>query len=187
LTVPTVSLPEKVLLIEEGFRQRRIPHAFGGALALAYYATPRATIDIDVNVFVSVDRADEVLGLFETLGAAPLSREERTRLERDAQARVQWDATPVDLFFSYDALHESCLERRRRMPFGDGDWVHVLAAEDLLVFKALFDREKDRRDIEELAYAMADELDAAYATLWLERIVGDQDPRYQRLRGVLGY
>ena len=47
----TVSLSEKVLLIEEGLRQRRIPHAFGGALALAYYATPRATIDIDVNVF----------------------------------------------------------------------------------------------------------------------------------------
>ena len=34
----------------------------GGALALAYYATPRATIDIDVNVFVSVARAEEVLG-----------------------------------------------------------------------------------------------------------------------------
>ena len=181
----TFSLSEKVLLIEEGFRQRRVPHAFGGAIALAYYATPRATIDIDVNVFLSVDRADEVLGLLEGLGAEPLSQQVRVRLERDEQARVHWDATPVDLFFSYDTLHDSCLERRQRMPFGEDDSIHVLAAEDLLVFKALFDRDKDWRDIEELVFAMADELDAAYAKSWLERIVGEQDPRYRRLCEVL--
>ena len=181
----SASLPEKVLLIEDGFRHRRIPHAFGGAIALAYYATPRATIDIDVNVFVHVDRADEVLGLLVELGATPLRAPNRAQLERDEQVRVHWDTTPVDLFFSYDALHDSCLERRQRMPFGNGDSIHVLAAEDLLVFKTLFDRDKDWRDIAELAYAMADELDAAYAKSWLERIVGDQDPRYQRLCEVL--
>jgi hypothetical protein len=183
--VATTSLSEKVLLLEEGFRQRHVPHAFGGALALAYYATPRATIDIDVNVFVRVERADEVLELLEVLGAEPLRKEGRAQLERDGQARVHWDTTPVDLFFSYDALHESCLERRQRLPFGDGDWIHVLAAEDLLVFKALFDRDKDWRDIEELIYAMGDELDSAYARGWMERIVGEPDPRHRRLCEVL--
>ncbi len=181
----SASLSGKVLLIEEGLRQRRLPHAFGGAIALAYYATPRATIDIDVNVFVPVSRADEVLELLEVLGAALPSDEERARLERDAQARVDWDRTPVDLFFSYDALHESCLERRRRMPFGEGDAIHVLAAEDLLVFKVLFDRDKDWRDIEELLYAMSSELDAGYARAWVERILGESDPRHGRICELL--
>jgi hypothetical protein len=183
--VATPSLAEKVLLLEAGFHQRGIPHAFGGAIALAYYATPRATIDIDVNVFVGVERADEVLGLLEALGADPLRSRERAQLEREEQVRVRWDATPIDLFFSYDALHESCLERRQHMPFGEGDSIHVLAAEDLLVFKALFSRDKDWRDIEELVYAMGDELDSAYARGWLERIAGARDPRCQRLAGVL--
>jgi hypothetical protein len=183
--VASLSLSEKVLAIEEGFRQRRIPHAFGGALALAYYGTPRATIDIDVNVFVGVDRADEVLGLFEALGAQRLDKKERERLRRDEQVRVHWDRTPIDLFFSYDALHASCLERRRRMPFGEGDWIHVLSAEDLLIFKALFDRDKDWRDLEELVYAQVDELDSDYARGWLARIVGEKDPRYRRLCEVL--
>jgi hypothetical protein len=182
--VPHPSLSEKVLRIEEGFRLRRIPHAFGGAIALAYYATPRATVDIDVNVFVGVDRADEVLGLLVALGANPLRAEERARLRREEQARVHWAATPIDLFFSYDALHESCLERRRRVPFGDGDAIHVLAAEDLLIFKVLFDRDKDWRDVEELVYAMAGELDVPYASGWLEKIVGKADPRLRRLREV---
>jgi hypothetical protein len=50
------------------------------------------------------------------------------------------------------------------------------------------DRDKDWRDIEELVYAMADELDAAYARDWLKRIADEHDPRYQRLSEVLdGY
>jgi hypothetical protein len=185
LSVAALALSEKVLAIEEGFRSRRIPHAFGGALALAYYATPRATIYIDVNVFAGVERAGEVLALLGALGAAPLGKPERARLRREEQARVHWGATPVDLFFSYDALHESCLARRRRMPFGDGDAIHVLSAEDLLIFKVLFDRDKDWRDIEELVYALADELDSDYARGWLERIVGKSDPRLRRLVEML--
>jgi len=43
------SLPEKVVAIDSALTG--LPHAFGGALALAYYAEPRATVDIDVNVF----------------------------------------------------------------------------------------------------------------------------------------
>jgi hypothetical protein len=183
--VARLSLAEKVLLVEEGCRARGIPHAFGGALALAYYATPRATIDIDVNVFVSVERADEVLDLLATLGADPPTEPERARLVRDGQARVRWDGTPVDLFFAYDALHASCLERRRRVPFGDGDAIHVLSAEDLLIFKALFDRDKDWRDLEELAFALGADLDATYARDWMARITGPDDERYAKLEGIL--
>jgi len=181
------SLSEKVLLLEQGFRQRRLPHAFGGALALAYYATPRATIDIDVNVFLRVDRAAEVLSLLEALGAEPVHDDERTRLEREEQIRVRWDGTPVDVFFSYDAFHDSCFERRRCMPFGEGKTIHILAAEDLLVFKALFDRDKDWRDIEELLFALADDLDAAYLRNWISRIAGRDDARTRRLFGLLNH
>jgi hypothetical protein len=48
--VTTPSLPEKILAIERALTD--VPHAFGGALALAYHAEPRATIDIDLNVFL---------------------------------------------------------------------------------------------------------------------------------------
>jgi hypothetical protein len=183
--VAAPSLSEKVLLLEAGFARRRVPHAFGGAIALAYYATPRATIDIDVNVFVPVERSADVLELLEALGADPLSDEERGQLKRAAQVRVRWDTTPVDLFFAYDPLHESCFERRRCLPFGGEDSIHVLAPEDLLVFKVIFDRDKDWRDIDELVYAMASELDVAYARGWLERIVGPDDERYRRACAAL--
>jgi len=57
--VTQLSLPDKILAVDRAFE--RVPHAFGGAISLAYHAEPRATIDIDVNVFVPVDRVDEIL------------------------------------------------------------------------------------------------------------------------------
>lgn len=173
------------MLIEAALQAARIPHAFGGAIALAYYATPRATIDIDVNVFVEATRADDVLAALERLGAAAPTESERLRLRRDGQARIRWGRTPIDLFFSYDAFHDACMERRRVYPFGRGETIHVLSAEDLVVFKAIFDREKDWRDIAELVFASGDELDAAWITDWLERIVGRDDERFRRAAEAL--
>jgi hypothetical protein len=179
------SLSEKVLLIEAALKAARIPHAFGGAIALAYYATPRATIDIDVNVFVESSRADDVLTALGRLGAAAPTESEWVRLRRDGQARIRWGSSPIDLFFSYDAFHDACMERRRAYPFGTGETIHVLAAEDLVVFKAIFARDKDWRDIAELVFAAEDELDAEWITTWLERIVGRDDERFQRCAEIL--
>lgn len=179
------SLPEKLLSIDARLETARLPHAFGGALALAYYATPRATIDIDVNVFVDAARAGEVFDALAPLGVAGPDAREAERLRRDGQARLHWGRTPIDLFFAYDPFHEACLARRRVVPFGEGETIHVLAAEDLVVFKAIFDRAKDWRDIDELVFAMNDDLDAAWILNWLERIVGRDDARFARCREAL--
>ncbi len=179
------SLSQKVLSIESTFRASGIPHAFGGAIALAYYATPRGTIDIDVNVFLPADRAGEVLDALARLGVEAPSEREATRLRRDGQTRIHWGASPIDLFFSYDPLHDACLTRRRAFPFGESETIHVLSAEDLAVFKVVFDREKDWRDLDELTFSMGDELDHAWIETWLERIVGREDARFDRWNALL--
>jgi len=62
------SLPDKVSAIHHALREAKIPHAIGGALALAYYAEPRATIDVDINVFVSTERWPEICETLAPLG-----------------------------------------------------------------------------------------------------------------------
>jgi len=46
-------LAQQLLTIHAALMAAGIPHAFGGAIALAYCTgEPRATIDLDINVFV---------------------------------------------------------------------------------------------------------------------------------------
>jgi hypothetical protein len=171
-------LPDKVIAIHEALHAARIPHALGGALALAYYATPRATIDIDLNVFVPAARWREVIDVLAPLGVATENLDP-VALERDGQCRLWWGDNAVDLFFAYDPLHDAMRKEARRVQFG-GTTVPILAPEHLAVCKAMFDRRKDWLDIEQMLIA-ADELDMDEVEQWLERMVGAQDPRLERL------
>ncbi len=179
MTRPT--LAERVLAIDAALSD--IPHAFGGALALAYYAEPRSTIDIDVNVFVAAERFPEVADRLGTLGADTGDPAVAELVNRDGQVRVMWDHTPIDLFFSYDPFHEAAGRASRPVPFGDAT-IPVLGPEHLVVCKAVFDRAKDWVDIEAMLN-LGMELDAAEVLRWVGRIAGDDDPRYDRVAALL--
>jgi hypothetical protein len=142
----TLSLAARIVALHDGFSAGALPHAFGGALALAYCTLdPRATQDIDVNVFVGTDRLDDVLAALPD-GVVATSAARR-QLARDGQARLRWDETPVDVFLANHPFHEAAATRCRRVPFGDVDDLPVLSCEDLAVFKAFFARPKDAVDL----------------------------------------
>ena len=177
-------LDEQIVAIERAFAEAGIPHAFGGAQALAYYGSIRATHDIDVNVFVSADEAERVLAALGSLGARVEGERLRAQIARDEQTRIRWDGTPIDLFFAYDPLHASSLARRRKVDFF-GDAIHILSGEDLILYKATFDREKDWADIAGMVYASPERFDFDYVRRFLERIDGDDRRRLLRLETIV--
>jgi hypothetical protein len=168
-----------VIVIHEALTDAKVPHSLGGALALAYYADPRATIDIDINVFVPTERWREVVDALTEIGVSA-NRLDPAALERDGQCRLWWGDNAVDLFFAYDPIHEEMRRRSRRVPFG-GTTVSILSPEHLAVCKAMFDRRKDWIDIEQMLIA-GDDLDLAEIEGWLVRMVGDSDKRVERLK-----
>ena len=169
----TLGLAGRIVALHDGFSVGALPHAFGGALALAYCTLdPRATQDIDVNVFVGVDRLDDVLaalpdGVVAT-GAA------RRQLARDGQARLRWDETPVDVFLSNHPFHAAAATRCRQVPFGAVEDLPVLACEDLAVFKAFFARPKDAVDLASMVEAEA--IDAASLLAMVADLLGADHP-----------
>lgn len=173
-------LDEQIIAIEKALPNAAIPHAFGGAQALAYYGPIRATHDIDLNIFLGADEAERVLDVFDGLGADVANPGLRVLIARDEQVRIRWSGTPIDLFFAYDALHRSSMERRRRVDFY-GDSVHILSAEDLIVYKATFDRGKDWDDIAGMILASPEPIDFDYVRRWLARIDDTEEPDLGRL------
>jgi Nucleotidyl transferase AbiEii toxin, Type IV TA system len=177
--VTSRSFAERVQAIDAALED--VPHAFGGALALAYWAEPRATVDIDLNVFLPGERAGEVLEPLGRLGAD--IREAERLIARDGQARVMWDNTPIDLFFAYDAFHAAAAAAAVDVPFGDTT-IRILDADHLAVCKAVFNRAKDWVDIEAML-TLGTHLDTAEVLRWVGRIAGDDDPRYERIAALL--
>jgi len=173
------SLPEKVIVIHEAFDDAKVPHALGGALALAYYAEPRATIDIDVNVFLPTERWRDAVDVLAELGV-DCSKLEPAAIERDGQCRLWWGNNPVDLSFAYDPIHNEMRKQTRRVPFA-GIVVPTLGPEHLAVCKVMSDRRKDWLDIEQMLIA-TDDLDVSEVEGWLARMVGAKDARLKHLQ-----
>ncbi len=172
-----MSLVEKMLVIHERLDDTGLPHAFGGALALAWCTQQaRGTIDLDLNVFVGPDQLDAVLGALPPNVA--VSDADRRLLTRDGQARLWWDATPLDVFLNTTPFHEEVAERIRREPFG-GVEMPFLGCDDLAVFKALFNRTKDWADLE--AMNDAGTLDVRQVVGVLATFLGASDDRIERL------
>ncbi len=173
-------LEEIALAVSAKLTSQGIPHALGGALAYNYYGTPRATGDIDINVFLPMDRAGEALATLGDLGVDIHDSEARRQLAREWQTRLRWKGRYIDLFFAYHPFHDACQARAVRFPFGDSE-VPVLTPEDLLVFKAIFNRSRDWGDIEQVLETLGDRFDLPYCVRWLEEILGPDDSRIARL------
>jgi hypothetical protein len=144
------------------------------------YATnePRGTRDIDVNVFVDAADAPSVFAALPA-GVVATAAAAAEAVEHD-QVRLWWDTTPIDVFFAADQFHFDVGGRCRTVPF-EGRRIKVVAAEDLAVFKALFDRTKDWADIESMVEARS--IDVELAADRLGQVL-DDDLRVARLRAL---
>jgi hypothetical protein len=174
------TLIDKIIEVHRSLDRAAVPHAFGGALALAWCTQrARGTIDIDVNVFVGPELAAEVV---DALPAGVVSTESDLQLlHRDGQVRLWWDGTPVDVFLSTTPFHDQAAARARTERFAETD-VPFLSCSDLAVFKAFFNRTKDWADLEEMAGAGS--LDVERTLGVLVRYLGGDDERIERLRAL---
>ncbi len=171
---------EKAVALGEAFEQSGVPYAFGGAIALLYWGEPRGTVDIDINIFLPANDPGRAFAAIEQLGITLDRGRARRELQSQDQIRLDWGGTFVDLFFAHDPLHDSCRERAVRVDFL-GHRFLVLSAEDLVIFKTIFNRRKDWPDIEQVVATQGSRFDAEYARSWLRRILGEDDSRIARL------
>jgi hypothetical protein len=171
------SLADKIVAIHQALDTAHLPHAFGGALALAWCTQrARGTIDIDVNVFIPAERTADLIAALPVDVTSP--DDAVAQLETDGQARLWWDHTPVDVFLDTTPFHADVGERIRREPFAGHD-VPFLACRDVAVFKAFFDRTKDWADLEEMQAAGTLDVEAVAGVL--VHYLGTDDPRIARL------
>jgi hypothetical protein len=174
-------LVEKLFAIHDSLTKASVPHAFGGAIALAYCVEePRGTRDLDVNIFVDSKKAERTL--FCLPPGVRVRREDVAKVERDGQARLDWDGTPVDVFLNNVPLHQAVSGLVVWVPL-KGREVPVLDCASLAIFKAFFDRTKDWADMEAIAEATPEDIDIAAATI--ADLVGPDDPAVKRLESLI--
>jgi hypothetical protein len=173
-------LVEKLLTIHAALKARALPHAFGGAIALAYCVQePRGTRDLDVNIFVDAAKAADVLAALPD--GVRVEKADVEKVIQDGQTRLFWEGVPIDVFLNNLPLHE---EVANGVVWVDmqGTQIPVLDCASLVIFKSFFARTKDWGDIEEVALTTPE--DVAMAVEAVGDLVGEDDSSYKRLAEI---
>ena len=180
-----MDLVSLIVAVHHQLDDASLPHAFGGALALAYVAVPRGTVDIDVNVFVGTEELDRVDDALEHLGYRRYEPGTDTAGLGGVRLVHEVEPFPVDVFPSLDDRYRNAERRVAHHPFGpDSERLPFLSAEDLAVFKLSFGRPQDWVDLEAIA-TNRPELDLVYVE---EQLIGlrgpTMNPRFARFRSL---
>lgn len=176
---------EAGLLLARSLEQHGVSYALGGALAYGIWGIPRATLDVDANVFVEDDELQLVATALVALGI-PADLEQ---MKRESEARGMFSARfgvyRLDLFTPSIAFAREA-EKTRRLIEVDGESAYFLSAEALAVFKLLFFRPKDIVDLERLVEVQGPKLDVAYVRQHLVTLMGESDERVSRWDQLTG-
>jgi len=171
------TLLQMVHQLDRSLEHSGVAHAFGGALALAFCTgEPRATADVDLNIFLRPASVDEALGALPN--GVRWDPQDHALLARDGQARLWWEHTPIDIFLSTTEFHDSASARIRHHNLA-GRLLPFLACDDLAVFKVFFNRRKDWADLEAMVLARSFDIERVLGVL--ARYLGPEDPRIEAL------
>jgi len=172
--------------IADALDRHGLPYAIGGAIALGFYAVPRATVDVDVNVFVPP--ADQLArALIALADAGFVAEEEESQLRARANAEGQFRGSirglRVDVFVPAIAYYAQLASRRRQVTL-QGKPLWILSPEDLVVLKMMFFRRKDLADVEAVLRDQGASLDRQFVRRQLIELVGLEDERLAALEEI---
>lgn len=162
-------LIDVVHLIEDIFERLALDRSYGGAIAYNYYAPPRLTQDIDVLVLVPHLKIPQFVEELSAAGCKhglrnPQPLKLNIVLEelrsKPYLAVFHCRGIRTELFVPWHPFHHRVLQRS---PVRDleGRSIRIHAAEDLIIFKKIFDRPKDIGDIKAMLLAQKGKLDLA--------------------------
>jgi len=163
------NLFRSIRALQQRLDKASIPSVVIGGLAVGAWGEPRVTRDADLKVLLGREDAERLLHVLAP-DYVSLLPDPRQALRRQAMLFVQ-DATGarLDLLLAdtpYDVL---AIQRGREVEVQPGLFVRLCSPEDLIIYKLISTRLRDREDAASVIRRQGDKLDDGYVLDWLRQ------------------
>ena len=143
------------------FNKHHIDYMVIGGLANAKWGQPRATLDIDITIWVQDDEIEHIISIFQQTYTIRVDNP----FEFIAETRVLPVKTPedqpIDIIFGALPFEQQAIERAVEVIIGHSA-IKFCTAEDLILLKIISDRQRDLEDIEGIINFQKENLDYSY-------------------------
>lgn len=152
--------------LQQWLNSKQIPFMVIEGVANFVWGEPRLTQDIDVSVQVPEEKFEELVAdlskVFQILPSDPADFIKTTRV-----LPLDVEGIRIDLILAGLEYEKAAIKRASSVELG-GLRVRVCTAEDLIIHKAISERERDWEDIEGILLRQGSKLDRSYLIKWLE-------------------
>ncbi|MBI3017728.1 MAG: nucleotidyl transferase AbiEii/AbiGii toxin family protein [Deltaproteobacteria bacterium] len=170
--LPPESFVEDLLNVCSTLNQLQVPYMLIGGLAVALWATPRATVDLD---FVISLREEDFSKFKSALEATKLDfisphlfKLKKITIVRFCLCKKAHELIMVDLILAENEFLKNAIQRRQSFPLLKEN-VYVVTPEDLILLKLLSLRPQDVVDIQNVILHQK-KLDKGYLMMWAKKL-----------------
>jgi predicted nucleotidyltransferase len=168
--MPDIRVFEKALReLSNMFRDANISYMIIGGLANAIWGNPRATLDIDVTIWVEDDQIRKSISMLEQaytfMVEEPFDFISKTRVlpvKNNENLRI-------DIIFGALAFEKDAIDRAIDVTVGDTS-IRFCTAEDLILLKILSERSKDIDDVRSILRFQKNNLNYSYLEPRIEEL-----------------
>jgi predicted nucleotidyltransferase len=160
---PDPPLLQALAALDRALTGLGVPFMIIGGIAVIARGVPRQTIDIDATVLGRAVSLDDLFGALGAHGIVPriADAERFARRQQVLLLEHRPTGTTLEVSLAWLPFEEEALERSSPVDFR-GIEVPVAQAQDLIVYKAVAWRDRDKADIERLLLLHGHELDLAF-------------------------
>jgi hypothetical protein len=154
------SLLDALAAVAAALASSDAPSMIIGGIAVIARGVPRHTIDIDATIWAEALDPERLLVTSASHRLVPRLHDTLEFARRHQVLLLQHEPTgiPVDLSLAWLPFERLALERAEAVDFG-GVMIRVATAEDLIIYKAVAWRDRDRADVERLLIRHGDSID----------------------------
>ena len=154
-------LEQALIAVAQFLHRRGVPYMVIGGVANAVWGIPRATLDVDLTVWVSGDQIEAfvqaVTAVFPSRTAQPVAF-----LHETGVLPLQTsEGVRMDMIFGQLPYEDAAIQRAARH-IVEGVEVRVCQPEDLVLHKLASERSKDQDDVRGIILQQAGRLDRRY-------------------------
>jgi hypothetical protein len=148
---PEGGLLEALKAVVEALRETKIPGMIIGGIAVIARGVPRQTVDVDATLWGAEVVLEELIEILASHRIVPRIPDALAfaRRRQVLLLRHEPSGTPIEISLAWLPFEREALGKATRLAFA-GIEAPMATAEDLVIYKALAWRDRDRSDIERL-------------------------------------